>query len=142
MNCYFITHAPKDGAIAIPGEEFSIFEATCPEDKLAEGHALIQAWEVQRNDFWECVATSDSGIDSRCADRSTLPIRFEDLVFDGSRFTGVYIADAQVILSFVDKTKQSLERITSEKWVGGWGDITEGYALWLSEKTNPLTIFC
>ena len=134
MKCYFASSDNKENSIFVSNDELYIFECECPENVLVKGTALIEKYEIRKSKFWECVATSDNGIDDRRSEKYTYEISFENLVFDGENFIGVYIAEPQRILSFVDEQKSSLTIITEEKFVGGWGDITEGYSYWLSEK--------
>ena len=134
MKCYFTSKKSLENSIFVSNDELYIFEHECPEDAVEKGNQLIDKYEIIKNKFWECVATSDNGIDHRKTEKYTYEILFENLVFDGKAFIGVYLSEPQQILSFTDESKSSISVITEEKFVGGWGDITEGYSCRLSEK--------
>ena len=134
MKCYYASNVNKENSIFLSNDKLYIFEYECPKSMFANGKELIEKYEIKKSKFWECVATSDNGIDDRRIEKYTYEISFENLVFDGENFIGVYIAEPQKILSFVDEQKNSITIITEEKFVGGWGDITEGYSYRLSEK--------
>lgn len=136
MNCYFVGTAERKDTIFISGESFYIFESECPEDKIAAGETLIHDWEIGQSKFWKCVARSDNGIDDSRSERCCSPISFEILVFDGERFIGVFLPEQKEILSFIDNAKSKITVITKEEFVGGWGDISEGYSYWLSKKNR------
>lgn len=134
MKCYFVSDRKKENAIFLADENVYIFEGECPEEMIATGNELIIKNEIVKNVFKECVAKSDSGIDYRECDSYPYEICFEKLVFDGKDFVGVYVDEPKRILSFTDEEKRSVEIITTDEFVGGWGDVTEGYSYQISEK--------
>ncbi len=134
MKCYFSSNENKENSILVSQDEIYIFEHECPENAITKGNQLKDKYEIIKTKFWECCATSDNGIDDRQTDNYTYEILFENLVFDGEAFIGVYLSEPQQILSFTDERKSSITVITEEKFVGGWGEITEGYSYCLSEK--------
>lgn len=135
MKCYWIISEAKENAIFIQENNMSLIVAECPDDKIELADSIIKKWEMEENVFWECVARSDNGIDDRRSDSHVYPIRFEDLVFDGEKFVGVYIAKPNCILYFDKHAKQSII-VNSEEFLGGWGDVSEGYSYFLSEKSD------
>lgn len=134
MKCYFITNEKSDDSIFIENMDCYIRKMECPEDKVEFGKAYVKRWELHRSDFSNCEATSDNGIDQRDSERYTFDISFDELVFNGKAFIGIYVNYPQAILSFSDSSKSSITVIDDEHYVGGWGYVTEGSSYWLVKK--------
>lgn len=97
---------------------------TSSDELTSQGEHLIKIWSIKKVEFWECEPRSDAGIYDKKTSSLTYGIRLEDLVFDGNSFIGVYIEDAKKILYF---NKGSITVVNHKEFVGGWGDITEGF---------------
>ena len=123
MLCYRFVDEKAENAIQISDGTY-IAACRCPAEVISEGEALVAGWTVRKDEFWSCVADSDGGIDDRRVNPFTCPFRFQDLVFDGTSFVGVYLEEINQILTF--GSRWGIEVIDKTDWAGGWGDITEG----------------
>lgn len=136
MKCYFFSEENKENSIFVSKDDLYIFEDECPETVLAKANEFIEKYEIRKSKVLECDATSDNGIDYRGKEEHSYEISFESLVFDGKSFVGVYLDEPQRILCFDGESQKRVCVVTQEKFVAGWGDVTEECTYRLAEKNK------
>lgn len=127
MFCYCTTDKLIENGISITSDLY-LYPWNCPDEVAEKGKTLINANSIKAVDFWECEPRSDAGIYDKKTSCVTLSISFENLVFNGEKFVGVYMNSLNKILYFGG---ESITIINNSKFVGGWGDITEGVEYYL-----------
>lgn len=132
MNCWFLTDKQAPGAVALGKSELYVRADACPKNIVDDGTALLKNWQILQHDYWESVARSDGGIDGRDIDDTIIPLTFNDLLTDGERFVGVYLATQNIAL-FFDEPDKGVNISNDEKFVGGWGDITQSRSYYLDK---------
>ena len=93
------------------------------EENKSRADEIAQNWHILYIQNRRCVACSDGGIDCDDDFERRIPILPDMVVFEGEEPVGISYSGHLFLLADPSTHKLTIE--DPEKFVGGWGDVTE-----------------
>ena len=106
------------------------------DEKAFQTEKIIQNWHILFRQDMRCFARSDNGIDYNGEYmRRKMSIPPEAVVFRGAEPVGVSLGEHLFI--FDDPETHTFTVMEPEKYVSGWGDVTETFHYTLTPGPAP-----